>query len=47
MFTPKYILESKAADGPARGRPADTYFGTFASRDFAKLLNLKEYLLCG
>jgi dynactin 1 len=37
----------KLQTGRAPGRRADTQFGTFASRDFAKLLNSKEYSLCG
>jgi hypothetical protein len=37
----------KLQTGRALGHRADTHFGTFASRDFAKLLNSKEYSLCG
>ena len=33
----------KLQTGQPLGHQADTQFGTFASRDFAKLLNSKEY----
>jgi dynactin 1 len=38
------ILQLQTGRGP--GRRAATDFGTFASRDFAKLLNSREYSLC-